>query len=73
MTVADDAQLAAHLQATLGIAEHLPGGMIGDRMLLVERWVAQYRLHAFTLNPRQRVIHFKLTAIQILRQVVFHV
>ncbi|MNV85282.1 hypothetical protein D3C71_1792240 [compost metagenome] len=53
MTVADDAQLATDLQATLGVAEHLPSGVIGDRMLLVERWIAQYRLHAFTLNPRQ--------------------
>ncbi|MNC55802.1 hypothetical protein D3C75_1053530 [compost metagenome] len=42
-------------------------------MLLVERWVTQHRLHAFTLNPRQRVVHFKLATIHILRQVMLHV
>ena len=73
MAVADDAQLAAPFQTAAGVLKHLPGDMIGNRVLLVERRVAEHRVEAFRLHARQRVIHLKLTAVHRVRQVGFDV
>ncbi len=37
MAVADDVQLAAVFQAAAGIVKHLPGDMVGNGVLLMER------------------------------------
>ena len=73
MTVGDDIQLAVELQAATGVVEHFPGNVIRQRMLLMERRVAQYGVKAKRLNPGQRVVNHKLTAIDGFRQVSFHI
>ena len=73
MAVADNVQFAAVLQAAAGVVKHLPGNMIGDRMLLVERRVTEDRGETVRLNIGQRVIHHKLAALDVIRQVGFNV
>ncbi len=43
VAVADDVQLAAVFQAAAGIVKHLPGDMVGNSVLLMERRITQNR------------------------------
>ena len=73
MAVADNVQFAAVLQAAAGVVKHLPGNMIGDRMLLMKRRVAEDGGEAVRLNIGQRVIHHKLAALEVIRHIGFDV
>ena len=73
MAVADDVQLAAIFQAAAGIVKHLPGNMVGNRVLLMERRITQDRRKAIRLNAGERVIDHKFTACDIVRQVALDV
>ena len=73
MAVADDVQLAAVFQAAAGVVKHLPGDMVGNGVLLVERRIAQDRRKAVRLNAGERVVDHKFTAVDIVRQVVLDV
>ncbi|VGP28141.1 hypothetical protein SB00094_01133 [Klebsiella variicola subsp. tropica] len=73
MAVADDVQLAAVFQAATGVVKHLPGNMIGNRVLLMERRIAQNRRKAIRLNAGERVVDHKFAALDIIRQVVLDV
>ena len=73
MTVGDDVQLTVDFQAAARMVEHLPRNVIGQRVFLVERRVAQHRVKAERLHAGERVVDHKLAAIQRLWQVSFHV
>ena len=73
MAVADDVQLAAVFQAAAGVVKHLPGNMVGNGVLLMERRIAQDRRKAVRLNAGERVVDHKFTAVDIVRQVVLDV
>ncbi len=73
MTVSHNVQLTVDFQAAAGVVEHLPGDIIGQRMLLVERRVAEHRVEAERFYAGERVINHKFAAIQRVRQVGFHV
>ena len=44
MAVANDPQLSAYCQTAARIEEHLPGDIIGNRLLLMERRIAQHQI-----------------------------
>ena len=73
MAVADDVQLAAVFQAAAGIVKHLPGDMVGNSMLLMERRITQNRRKAVGLNAGKRIVDHKFTACDIVRQVALDV
>ncbi len=73
MTVSHNVQLAVDFQTAAGVVEHLPGDVIGQRVLLVERRITQYGVKAERFDTRQRVVDHKLTAIHRFRHVTFHV
>ena len=73
VTVSHNVQLAVDFQAAAGVVEHFPGNVIRQRMLLMERWVAQHGVKAERFDARQRVVNHKLAAIQRFRHVAFHV
>lgn len=63
MTVGNDIQLAVDFQAAAGVVEHLPCDVIGQRMLLVKRRVAEHSIKAERLHAGERVVDHKLAAI----------
>ena len=73
MAVADDVQLAAVFQAAAGIVKHLPGDMVGNSVLLMERRITQNRRKAVGLYAGKRVVDHKFTACDIVRQVALDV
>ena len=73
MAVRHDVQLAVNLQAAARVVEHLPGDVIRQGVLLVERRVTEHGVEAERLYPRQRVVDHKLAAVQRVRHVGFHV
>lgn len=66
-------QLAVDFQAAAGMVEHLPSDVIGQRMLLVKRRVAEHSIKAERLHAGERVVDHKLAAIQRLWHVGFNV
>ena len=73
MTVGNDIQLAVDFQTAAGVVEHLPGDVIGQRMLLMKRRVAEHSIKAERLHAGERVVDHKLAAIQRLWHVGFNV
>ena len=63
MTVGNDIQFAVDFQAAAGVVEHLPGDVIGQRMLLMKRRVAEHSIKAERLHAGERVVDHKLAAI----------
>ena len=56
MTVGNNIQLAVDFQAAAGMVEHLPGDVIGQRMLLVKRRVAEHSIKAESSTPESALL-----------------
>ena len=56
VTVGNDIQFAVDFQAAAGVVEHLPGDVIGQRMLLMKRRVAEHSIKAERLHSGERVV-----------------
>jgi len=73
VAVGHDVQLAVDLQAAARVVEHLPGNVIRQGVLLVERRVTEHGVEAEWLHAGERVVDHELAAIQRLWHVRFYV
>ncbi len=73
MAVSNDIEFAVDFQAAASVVEHLPGDVIGQRMLLMKRRVAEHSIKTERLHAGERVVDHKLAAIQRLWHVGFNV